>query len=50
MILKKNDGWYLFTKDGGRELGGPYHTMDMAEERKRQIEFFEKFKQRWSKS
>lgn len=43
MIQMKQDGYYVMSKDGEKELGGPYKSEDEAEVRMRQVEFFKKF-------
>jgi hypothetical protein len=39
MILKTKDGYQVLSKKG-RNLGGPYKTLEEAEKRLRQVEFF----------
>lgn len=40
-VIQQIDGqWFLYSKDGGRRLGGPYETRDQAEDREQQIQFF----------
>lgn len=43
MIQLKQDGYYVMSKDGSKELGGPYKSEEDAEVRMRQVEFFKKF-------
>jgi hypothetical protein len=40
MIKKKSDGYHVESSKG-RNLGGPYATLEEAKRRLRQIEFFE---------
>lgn len=40
VIRKQDDGWHLYSKDGGKHLGGPYSSRAGAEERERQVQFF----------
>lgn len=39
MIKKKSDGYHVLSSKG-RNLGGPYATLEEAKNRLRQIEFF----------
>jgi hypothetical protein len=39
MIIKKKDG-YRVVSSKGRNLGGPYKTLEAAKKRLRQVEFF----------
>lgn len=38
--IKKTDGWYLYSKDGSRKLGGPYKTEEEVNKRERQVQYF----------
>lgn len=40
MIVKRPDGYHVFSDDGSKHLGGPYKTRDRADKRLEQIEFF----------
>lgn len=40
MIVKKNDKFYVMTKDGKKELGGPYETREEAVKRLQVVEYF----------
>lgn len=39
MIVHKKDGYYVESEDG-KNLGGPYQTLTMAERRLKQVEYF----------
>ncbi len=39
MIRKTKDGYQVFSSKG-RNLGGPYKTLEEAKKRLRQVEFF----------
>jgi hypothetical protein len=39
MIIKRKSG-YQVVSSKGRNLGGPYKTLDAAKKRLRQVEFF----------
>lgn len=45
MIVKKKDG-YRVVSSKGRNLSGPYKTMEAARKRLRQVEFFKHRKAR----
>jgi hypothetical protein len=40
MKVKKSDGWYVYSKDGAKKLGGPYKTEAEADKRLGQVEYF----------
>jgi hypothetical protein len=40
VVVKKKDGYYLYSKDKSRKLGGPYDTMDEVRKRERQVQYF----------
>lgn len=40
IIVKKSDGWYLYSKDGKKKLGGPYTSREDAVKRERQVNYF----------
>lgn len=40
MIRKVKGGYKVVSKDGSRNLGGPYKTRTEAEKRLRQVEYF----------
>lgn len=44
MIVKKRDGYYVTSKDGEKNLGGPYSSRLAASRRLKQVEFFKKNK------
>ncbi|MBI2051637.1 hypothetical protein HYT33_02635 [Candidatus Roizmanbacteria bacterium] len=44
MIVKKKDRYYVLSEKTGRNLGGPYQTMDAAKKRLRQVEYFKQIK------
>lgn len=44
MIVKKCDGYYVFSERTGRNLGGPYKTKEEAKKRLRQVEYFKHLK------
>ena len=50
IIRKEDDGWYVYSEDGKKTLGGPYKTKAKAEERLRQVEYFKKRKQKATKN
>lgn len=37
MIVKRQEGFYLLSKDGTRKLGGPYETREEAAKREQLI-------------
>jgi hypothetical protein len=39
MIIKKPDGYHVVSSKG-KNLGGPYKTLEEAKKRLRQVEFF----------
>lgn len=39
-IIKRDNKWYLYSKDGKKKLGGPYDSREQALKRLRQVEFF----------
>lgn len=39
MIVHRKDGYYVVSEDG-KNLGGPYQTLTMAERRLQQVEYF----------
>ena len=39
-MIKKMRGGYQVVSSKGRNLGGPYKTLDEAKKRLRQVEFF----------
>jgi hypothetical protein len=39
-MIKKVKGRYQVVSSKGRNLGGPYKTLDLAKKRLRQVEFF----------
>ena len=40
MIVKVREGYKVVSKDGKKNLGGPYKTKAEAEKRLRQVEYF----------
>lgn len=40
MIKKENGKYYLKTKDGTKNLGGPYTTEEQAVKREKQVNYF----------
>ena len=40
MIKKVKGGYEVVSKTSGRNLGGPYKTLEEAKKRLRQVEFF----------
>ena len=42
MIVKDEKGYHVRSKDGGKNLGGPYATLKEAEERLAEIERFKR--------
>ena len=40
MIVKRKDGYYVRSKDGEKNLGGPYGSRLAAARRLKQVEFF----------
>lgn len=40
MIVKRKKGYYVISKKGHKNLGGPYKTRAEALKRLRQVEFF----------
>ena len=40
MIVKGKEGWYLYSKDGTKKLGGPYPTRKQALDREKQVQYF----------
>jgi hypothetical protein len=40
MIVKREDWIYVVSEKTEKNLGGPYKTMEEAEKRLRQVEFF----------
>ena len=43
-MIKKISGGYQVVSSKGRNLGGPYKTLDAAKKRLRQVEFFKRRK------
>jgi hypothetical protein len=39
-VIKKAKGGYRVVSSGGKNLGGPYKTVEEAKKRLRQVEFF----------
>ena len=39
-IIHRKSGWYLYSKDGKKKLGGPYKTKKEAFKRARQVQYF----------
>jgi hypothetical protein len=39
-IVKRDNKWFLYSKDGKKRLGGPYDSRGQALKRLRQVEFF----------
>jgi Escherichia/Staphylococcus phage prohead protease len=39
-IVKKDDGYHVYSEDGKKHLGGPYKTEEEAKKRLEQIEYF----------
>jgi hypothetical protein len=39
-MIKKMKGGYQVVSSKGKNLGGPYKTIEMAKKRLRQVEFF----------
>lgn len=37
MIVKRQEGFYLLSRDGSRKLGGPYETREEAAKREQLI-------------
>lgn len=44
MIKKVKGGYKVVSEKTGRNLGGPYKTMEEAKKRLRQVEFFKRKK------
>jgi len=44
MIKKVSGGYKVTSKDGKKNLGGPYKTKSAAEKRLRQVEYFKRAK------
>jgi len=44
MIKKVRGGYQVLSESTGRNLGGPYKTLDEAKKRLRQVEFFKRRK------
>ncbi len=40
MVVKRKDGWHVVSKDGSKNLGGPYSSEEEAKKRLQQIEYF----------
>lgn len=40
MIVKRADGYHLLSKDGSKNLGGPYETRKEAVKREQQVSYF----------
>jgi len=40
MIKKVKEGYKVVSEKSGKNLGGPYKTMEEAKKRLRQVEFF----------
>lgn len=38
MIVKKPNGYHVYSEDGSKHLGGPYPSRKQANERLRQVE------------
>jgi len=45
-IVKRRKGYYVISERTGRNLGGPYKTLQQAKKRLRQIEFFKRMKKK----
>jgi len=43
-MIKKGKGGYTVVSSKGRNLGGPYKTLEEAKKRLRQVEFFKRRK------
>ena len=43
-MIRKIRGGYQVVSSAGKNLGGPYKTMEQAKKRLRQIEFFKRHK------
>lgn len=43
MIVKRKEGYFVLSEKG-RNLGGPYKTIEEAKKRLRQVEFFKHLK------
>jgi uncharacterized protein len=39
-IVKKADGWHVYSEDGSKHLGGPYQSEKQAKKRLEQVEYF----------
>jgi hypothetical protein len=44
MIKKGKGGYQVLSESTGRNLGGPYKTLEEAKKRLRQVEFFKRRK------
>ena len=42
MIIKRDNKWFLYSKDGSKKLGGPYTDKSQAIHRERQVHYFKK--------
>ncbi len=40
VVVKKKDGYYVYSEDKTKKLGGPYKTKEEAEKRLRQVEYY----------
>lgn len=40
MIKRTSNGWYVYSQDGTKELGGPYHNKQDAVKRLAEVEYF----------
>jgi len=41
-IIRRNNKWFVYTKDGKKKLGGPYDTYKEALKRLRSIEYWKR--------
>jgi len=39
MIVKRKEGYFVISEKRGRNLGGPYQTIEGAKKRLKQVEF-----------
>lgn len=42
MIVKREKGYYVVSKDKKKNLGGPYDTKKEAQKRLKQVEYFKR--------
>ena len=49
MIIKNDDGYYVFAEKSRKRLGGPYKTKEEAQKRLDQVEYFKEKRKNNSK-